>query len=617
MQRNYSMPNSDSIPHIPYTSIHRIEVDGVSLFYREAGPKDAPGVLLLHEFPTSSFQYRHLIPRLADRYHVIALKSPLPFCGQMTTRFKSAVQLFLISLSCALLPACGGGVGNSSGISIAAPSALSYPSPVNATVGAPIALLSPTVNGTVTSYSVSPALPAGLLLNTTTGVITGIPSVATAKATYTITAANAGGSTAFGLSLTVNAAGPSFALSASSLTFANQLALTISPAQTIALINTGTMSFPVESIGFSGSGFAGGSNNCQNVAPNATCLITVTFNPDATGSFSDSLIIRIAGLDDFVVNLFGVAGPIDLSFDHPIIPVGQSATLRWSAPNATSCSASGSWSGSQPTSGTQSVTPITAGYSMYTLTCAGSGTTSTTLTAYGPTPTVAEPANELGYQGAFYVAPPNQVVGLQSTLTVPPAPPVPANAGAALFLWPGLDPATNSVNFLPINNGVLQPVLSWGPSCAPISQPVPFSSWWISGQYVNTFGNDPGYTGCFSGNSMLVNPGDFLLLNISLDPTSGVWLQTVTDSNTNQSVTFSMNMQGQGQNWSYFAMEEWYGAVINTPVTFTNTTITFQSPDSANWCSPSQGANNAYIMTPPTPQNSGTQCFIGSVVLTQ
>jgi alpha-beta hydrolase superfamily lysophospholipase len=62
--------------HVPHTSTHRIEVDGVALFYREAGPADAPPVLLLHGFPTSSFQYRELIPRLADRYRVIAPDLP-------------------------------------------------------------------------------------------------------------------------------------------------------------------------------------------------------------------------------------------------------------------------------------------------------------------------------------------------------------------------------------------------------------------------------------------------------------------------------------------------------------------------------------------------------------
>ena len=61
---------------VPHTSIHRIQADGVTVFYREAGPSDAPIVLLLHGFPTSSFQYRELIPRLADRYRVIAPDLP-------------------------------------------------------------------------------------------------------------------------------------------------------------------------------------------------------------------------------------------------------------------------------------------------------------------------------------------------------------------------------------------------------------------------------------------------------------------------------------------------------------------------------------------------------------
>src|SRR5258707_2097752 len=67
-----SIPNSV----LPHTSIRRVEADGVTVFYREAGPADAPVVLLLHGFPTSSFQYRELIPRLADRYRVIAPDLP-------------------------------------------------------------------------------------------------------------------------------------------------------------------------------------------------------------------------------------------------------------------------------------------------------------------------------------------------------------------------------------------------------------------------------------------------------------------------------------------------------------------------------------------------------------
>lgn len=53
-----------------------VKVDGVEIFYREAGPRDAPVLLLLHGFPTSSQMYRDLIPRLADRYRVIAPDYP-------------------------------------------------------------------------------------------------------------------------------------------------------------------------------------------------------------------------------------------------------------------------------------------------------------------------------------------------------------------------------------------------------------------------------------------------------------------------------------------------------------------------------------------------------------
>jgi len=56
------------------TSVHHryATVGGQKLFYREAGPADAPAVVLLHGFPASSFMFRNLVPLLADRYRVIA-----------------------------------------------------------------------------------------------------------------------------------------------------------------------------------------------------------------------------------------------------------------------------------------------------------------------------------------------------------------------------------------------------------------------------------------------------------------------------------------------------------------------------------------------------------------
>jgi len=51
---------------------HRTTVDGVGVFYREAGPKGAPTIVLLHGFPSSSREFDTLIPLLATRYHLIA-----------------------------------------------------------------------------------------------------------------------------------------------------------------------------------------------------------------------------------------------------------------------------------------------------------------------------------------------------------------------------------------------------------------------------------------------------------------------------------------------------------------------------------------------------------------
>jgi pimeloyl-ACP methyl ester carboxylesterase len=54
------------------TSVGHVQADGVNIFYREAGSPGKPVMLLLHGFPSSSFQYRNLIPLLAEKFHVIA-----------------------------------------------------------------------------------------------------------------------------------------------------------------------------------------------------------------------------------------------------------------------------------------------------------------------------------------------------------------------------------------------------------------------------------------------------------------------------------------------------------------------------------------------------------------
>lgn len=70
------MSNIDSKTSNDKVYYRSTEIEGLKVFYREAGRKNAPAVLLLHGFPTSSHMFRNLIPKLANDYHVIAPDFP-------------------------------------------------------------------------------------------------------------------------------------------------------------------------------------------------------------------------------------------------------------------------------------------------------------------------------------------------------------------------------------------------------------------------------------------------------------------------------------------------------------------------------------------------------------
>jgi pimeloyl-ACP methyl ester carboxylesterase len=101
-------PDQASLEMLPHTTLNNIEVDGVSLFYRTAGKPTNPTILLLHGFPSSSHQYRNLIPLLAEKYHVLAPDFPgfgftdVPQSRNYSYTFASlttTVGLFLDALS--------------------------------------------------------------------------------------------------------------------------------------------------------------------------------------------------------------------------------------------------------------------------------------------------------------------------------------------------------------------------------------------------------------------------------------------------------------------------------------------------------------------------------------
>ena len=115
-------------------------------------------------------------------------------------------------LAAFLLASCGSGGGGGAGTPPPVPtppSGLQYPGAPAFVVDTAIAALTPSVVGAVTSYSVSPALPEGLSLNTTTGVILGTPTGVAAKTDYTVKATNSAGSTTASVSIVVVAAATS------------------------------------------------------------------------------------------------------------------------------------------------------------------------------------------------------------------------------------------------------------------------------------------------------------------------------------------------------------------------------------------------------------------------
>ena len=116
-----------------------------------------------------------------------------------------------------------------------APSSLTYsPNSFTLTKGTAMTTVTPTSSGgNVTSWSVSPSLPAGLSLDSSTGAISGTPTAVTSSATYTVTATNTGGSTTADVTIVVNDVAPtSLTYSPNSFTLTKGTAMTtVTPDQ--------------------------------------------------------------------------------------------------------------------------------------------------------------------------------------------------------------------------------------------------------------------------------------------------------------------------------------------------------------------------------------------------
>jgi len=207
------------------------------------------------------------------------------------------------------------------------------------------------------------------------------------------------------------------------------------------------------------------------------------------------------------------------------------------------------------------------------------------------------------------VPPPNTVSRFVTTLLVPKQP----SSRSTLFIWPGLqhsggeDPGR-------VGNGVLQPVLTWGPSCARSAPPsaTSYSSWWVSAMYVNVSTSAAGPTGCAGGDSMDVAVGDRLVMDFSVK--GNEWTQEVTNLSNMKKVDFTIDLKGQDQNWVIWDIEVPSQARPAEDTIFEKSVLTFTEPVQS--CQPTSAAEVDYFSAP-VKSPDGMSCCFEKIILKQ
>jgi hypothetical protein len=184
--------------------------------------------------------------------------------------------------------------------------------------------------------------------------------------TYTLVCSGAGGtSNTASQTLTVSAAPPPPPAAPTVSIAANPSAITLGQATTLNWSSTNATSCTASGA-WSGAESTGGS---MSETPNAVGTSTYTLScagGGGTASASASVTVTQAA---------PAAPTLSLAAAPAAITLGQSTTLNWSSSNATSCTASGAWSGSQGTEGSAVETPAVDGAAIYTLSCSGAGGT--------------------------------------------------------------------------------------------------------------------------------------------------------------------------------------------------------------------------------------------------
>jgi hypothetical protein len=207
------------------------------------------------------------------------------------------------------------------------------------------------------------------------------------------------------------------------------------------------------------------------------------------------------------------------------------------------------------------------------------------------------------------ISPPNTVSRFITTLVVPKTP----SSRSTLFIWPGLqhsggeDPGR-------VGNGVLQPVLTWGPSCARSAPPSAssYSGWWVSAMYVNVSTSAAGPTGCAGGDAMDVAVGDRLVMDFTVEGND--WTQAVTNLSNMKKIDFTIDLKGQDQNWVIWDIETPSQSRPAEDTIFEKSVLTFTEPVTS--CQPTS-ADEVDFFSAPIKSPDGMHCCYEKIILKQ
>lgn len=206
----------------------------------------------------------------------------------------------------------------------------------------------------------------------------------------------------------------------------------------------------------------------------------------------------------------------------------------------------------------------------------------------------------------YTVAPPNRIVNFKTTMLVPKTP----TQRSTLFIWPGLQ-HSGGADPGRIRNGVLQPVLTWGPSCSRTASNN-YMNWSIAGMYVNLSSSAAGPSGCASGASLQAVPGERLDVDFNLSGTT--WTQTITSRTSMKKVDFTIDLKGQDQNWAIWDIETPGSSRPAEDTLFEKSVVTMAQPVTS--CQPSIAAKVDYFSAPILSPD-GLHCCFETVILKQ